>query len=165
MSPYLKVGNFKWMIGGCGWPIKKCWKFRGNLIGYPVKKPNTNLSIRIIHRGPGQDNNALKTFYNWSSFLSGNRIRQASIPMDISTNNQLVPYSRGPRQVPPFSPREPRLVPSEDSSAAKRYVLMPPPYSPKFASQSGGQETIYTSSRRIKPSETNQVGLLIDIYA
>ena len=85
--------------------------------------------------------------------------------MDISTDNQLVPYSQEPRQVPPFPPREPRLVPPEGPSAAKRYVLRPPPHSPQFTSQTGGQESVYTSSRRIKPSETNQVGLLIDIYA
>jgi hypothetical protein len=85
--------------------------------------------------------------------------------MEISSDNQLVPYNQGPRQVSPFPSREPRSVPPEGSSAAQRYVLMPPPHSPKFAPQSGGQEPIYTSSRRIKSSEINQVGLLIDIYA
>ena len=85
--------------------------------------------------------------------------------MDISTNNQLVPYNQGPRQVSPFPPREPRSGPPEGPSAAKRYVLMPPPHSPKFTTQSGGQKPIYTPSRRIKSSEINQVGLLIDIYA
>ena len=85
--------------------------------------------------------------------------------MDISTNNQLVPYNQGPRQVSPFPPREPRSDPPEGPSADKRYALMPPPHSPKFTAHSGGQEPIYTSSRRIKSPEINQVGLLIDIYA
>jgi len=85
--------------------------------------------------------------------------------MDISSNNQLVPYNQGPRQVTPYSPRETGAVPADGYSAAKRYVLMPPPHSPGYKIQTRDQESIYTSNRQIKAQEINQVGLRIDIYA
>ena len=85
--------------------------------------------------------------------------------MEISSNNQLVPYYQGPRQVTPNAPREPGSVTADGYSAAKRYVLMPPSHSPGYKIDPGDQEQIYTSSRRIKVKETNHVGSLIDIYA
>jgi hypothetical protein len=85
--------------------------------------------------------------------------------MDISYNNQLVPYNQGPRPITPYSPRETGSVPANGYSAAKRYVLMPPPHSPGYKIQAGDQESIYTSNRQIKSQEISQVGLLINIYA
>jgi len=85
--------------------------------------------------------------------------------MDISFNNQLVPYNQGPRHVTPYSPRETGSVPADRHSAAKRYVLMPPPHSPGYKVETGDQESIYTSNRQFKAQEIIQVGLLIDIYA
>jgi len=85
--------------------------------------------------------------------------------MDISFNNQLVPYNQGPRHVTPYSPRETGSVSAARYSGAKRYALMPPPHSPGFKIEAGDQESIYTSNRQVKAQEINQVGLLIDIYA
>ena len=85
--------------------------------------------------------------------------------MDISSNNQLVPYNQGPRQLTPYAPRPTGSVPADGYSAAKRYVLMPPSHSPGYKVHSGDQDLIYTSSRQIKVQDTNQVGLRLDIYA
>ena len=85
--------------------------------------------------------------------------------MDISSNNQLVPYNQGPRHVTPYSPGETDSVKTSRFSAAERYVLMPPPHSPGYKIQAGNPESIYTSNRQFKAQEINQVGLLIDIYA
>jgi hypothetical protein len=84
--------------------------------------------------------------------------------MEISSNNQLVPYNQGPQLVTPFSPEAPRSVPAVGYSAAERYILMPLPHSPRYAAHSDGQKTTYTSSRRIIAPEINQVGSIIDIY-
>lgn len=85
--------------------------------------------------------------------------------MDISSNNQLVPYNQGPRHVTPYSPRETGSVPADRYSAAKRYIPMPPPHSPGPKIKAGDQRSIYTSSRQIKAREINGLGLLINIYA
>ena len=85
--------------------------------------------------------------------------------MDISSNNQLVPYNQGPNQLTPYSRRPTGSVPADGYSAAKRYVLMPPSHSPGYKIQSGDPDLSYTSSRRIKVQEADQVGLRIDIYA
>ena len=84
--------------------------------------------------------------------------------MEISSNNQLVPYNQGPQLVTPYSPEAPRSVPADGYSAAERYVLTPLPHSPRYAAQSDSQKAIYTSSRRIITPEINQVGLIIDLY-
>ncbi len=85
--------------------------------------------------------------------------------MDVSSNNQLVPYNQGSQHVTPYSPRETGSVPAGRYSAAERYILMPPSHSPGYKIEAGDQESIYTSHRQIKAQEINQVGLLIDIYA
>jgi len=85
--------------------------------------------------------------------------------MDISSNNQLVPYDQGPRHVTPYSPRETGSVPAGHYSFARRYVLMPPPRSPGYKIEAGDQESIYTSNRQIQAQKISRVGLLIDIYA
>ena len=85
--------------------------------------------------------------------------------MDISSNNQLVPYNQGPRQLTPYPPRPKGSVTADGYSAAKRYVLMPPSHSPGYKVHSGDQDLIYTSSRQIKVQDTNPVGIRIDIYA
>ena len=85
--------------------------------------------------------------------------------MDISSNNQLVPYNQGPRQLTPYSPTKAGSVPAGGNSAAKRYVLMPPSHSPGYRIHAGDQDLIYTSSRQLKAQETDQVGLRIDIFA
>ena len=85
--------------------------------------------------------------------------------MDISSNNQLGPYNQGPKQLTPYSSRETGSVPADGYSAAKRYVLMPPSHSPGSKIHSGDPDLSYTSSRRIKVQEADQIGLRIDIYA
>ena len=85
--------------------------------------------------------------------------------MDISSNNQLVPYNQGTRPVTPYSPRESGSVPAEGYPAAKQYVLMPSPHSPGYKIQAGDQASIYTSNRQIKAQKNNMIGLLIDFYA
>jgi hypothetical protein len=85
--------------------------------------------------------------------------------MDITSNNQLVPYNRGPTQLTPNSPRNIGAVAADSYAAAKRYVLMPPSHSPGYKIHSGDQDLIYTSSRQIKAQETEQVGLRINIFA
>jgi len=85
--------------------------------------------------------------------------------MDISSNNQLVPYNQGPRQLTPYSPGPTGSVTADGYSAAKRYVRVPPSHSPGYKIHSRDQDLIYTSSRQIKVQETNQVGLRLDIYA
>ena len=85
--------------------------------------------------------------------------------MDISSNNQLVPYNQGPNQLTPCAPGPKVLVPADAYSATERYDLMPPPHSPGYKIHSGNQDLTYTSSRQIKVPETDQVGLRIDIFA
>ena len=85
--------------------------------------------------------------------------------MDISSNNQLVPYNQEPRQLTPYSPKKTGAVQADGYSAAKGYTLAPPSHSPGYKIQTRDQESIYTSNRQIKAQEINQVGLRIDIYA
>ena len=85
--------------------------------------------------------------------------------MDISSNNQLVPYNQGPNQLTPYAPRPKGSVAADGYAATKRYVLMPPPHSPGYKIRSGNQDLTYTSSRQIKVQDTDRVGLRIDIFA
>jgi len=85
--------------------------------------------------------------------------------MDISSNNQLVPYNQGPKQLTPYSPKKTGSVQADGYSAAKGYTLALPSHSPGYKIHSGDQDLIYTSSRQIKAQETDQVGLRIDIFA
>ncbi|MDX2500179.1 MAG: hypothetical protein QNL14_06685 [Deltaproteobacteria bacterium] len=85
--------------------------------------------------------------------------------MDISSNNQLVPYNQGPRQVTPYAPRKTAPVPADGNPRPRRYVPEPAPryHGPMINSEN--QESIYTANSQSKAQETHRVGLLINIYA
>ena len=85
--------------------------------------------------------------------------------MDISSNNQLVPYNQEPRQLTSYSPKKTGAVQADGYSAAKRYTLTPPSHCPGYKIHSGDQDLIYTSGRQLKAQKTDQVGLRIDIFA
>ena len=85
--------------------------------------------------------------------------------MNISSNNQLVPYHHGLRQLAPYWSRGPGSAPSDSYPATRQAVLMPPSHSPGTNGHITIQNLIYTSDRRFKAQEINHVGSLIDIYA
>jgi hypothetical protein len=85
--------------------------------------------------------------------------------MDITANNQLVPYSPGPIQVIPYTLKSSRTIASSGEPASRRYALLLPPFYPKTENQPDHSESAYNSSRRLVTPKINQTGLLIDIYA
>jgi hypothetical protein len=85
--------------------------------------------------------------------------------MDISSDNQLVPYIQGPRQVTPYSLRKAASVPADGYRRPRRFEPMPPPQYPDLKIQPGIQESIYSSNRRKQAPKSHRIGLLIDIYA
>ena len=85
--------------------------------------------------------------------------------MDISSNNQLIPYHQELRQLVPYGHRGPGSAPANSYPATRQDVLMPPAPSPGAIGFGAVRGSIYTSDRRIKVQESNHVGSLIDIYA
>ena len=85
--------------------------------------------------------------------------------MDISSNNQLVPYHQGPRQVTPYAPERSAADPADGYRRPWRYVPKPPPHYPGTKIHPGYQASIYTSKCQTKAQESDRVGLLVNIYA
>ena len=85
--------------------------------------------------------------------------------MDISSNNQLVPYNQEPGQVTPYAPRKNAAVQADPNRRPKRYAPAPAPHNPDPRIHPGNQGYLYTSNSQMKAQETNRVGLLINIYA
>ena len=85
--------------------------------------------------------------------------------MDISSDNQLIPFDQGPKQVTPFA--RTALIPASErrNQSVMQYTQAQSSHSPKHGNQLDDHKPIYTSSRRINSLKRNEIGLLIDIYA
>jgi len=85
--------------------------------------------------------------------------------MDISSDNQLIPFDQGPKQVTPFA--RTALIPASDrrNQRVMQYTQALSSHSPKHGNPLNDHKPIYTSGRRINSLKKNDVGVLIDIYA
>ena len=92
-------------------------------------------------------------------------MRLAFIPMNIASNNQLVPYHQSPQQLTSYWPRESVVTAANRFPSPQQNVRMPIPHADGHNAYTPDQNRIYTSSRRIKIQEMNRVGSRIDIYA
>jgi len=85
--------------------------------------------------------------------------------MDISSNNQLVPYHQDTRQITAYAPSTRRAASDCGNTLVKRHDWTHTTGSPGHRIRPDASDPLYRYSRRLKFPKMSQVGLRIDIYA